>query len=408
MPIDSLDSFEQSATQLKESLGAEDFLELDLVHLAARTGRRSGPQPAESSRDSPLAALLHKLVPEPSEADAGPLHLVVKWSARLRPDTVELHIEVAEQAGAVWWGLASQDIGWRVSEKVVDTLRRQIDAGESTFVYISGPTYWQANLLDIQYGRDNVDEELVPRYYSEVPRDYHLWVKLSSFVPTDRDTLLRDLDPETRRGKPVALGNQTNPLFVRKRVAPPLLVGESRIKLFPRARGRIRLGSVTRQGREAERALEHDGSPAGRRHRFQLCQREGACRQQCGDRGTTVRATRPNRRSSLVQRRPTRRTRLQPSPEPVTLTEIPLEWRMREGGPFRKDGAVNQGYLFPLSDDFVRRLANGITNALPDTKPEPEVIAKRDPYVEPPLPEIAAALKASASALATTSCAATT
>jgi hypothetical protein len=41
---------------------------------------------------------------------------------------------------------------------------------------------------------------------------------------------------------------------------------------------------------------------------------------------------------------------------PISLDEIPHEWRREEGGPFTKDGAVQQGYLFPLSDAFVQRL----------------------------------------------------
>jgi hypothetical protein len=41
----------------------------------------------------------------------------------------------------------------------------------------------------------------------------------------------------------------------------------------------------------------------------------------------------------------------------IDLSEIPLDWRQEERGPFRSDGAVNQGYCFPLSDRFVRKLA---------------------------------------------------
>jgi hypothetical protein len=41
---------------------------------------------------------------------------------------------------------------------------------------------------------------------------------------------------------------------------------------------------------------------------------------------------------------------------PVGLDLIPLAWRLGEkGGPFRYDGKVNQGYLYPLSDEFAAR-----------------------------------------------------
>ena len=74
-----------------------------------------------------------------------------------------------------------------------------------------------------RFSRDEIDEDLIPPYYADIePQRYHLWVQLANFEETDRDTLLRELDPERprNRGKPVALGNQTNPLLVRMRAEP--------------------------------------------------------------------------------------------------------------------------------------------------------------------------------------------
>ena len=42
---------------------------------------------------------------------------------------------------------------------------------------------------------------------------------------------------------------------------------------------------------------------------------------------------------------------------PVSLEEIPLEWRTGEGRPFNRTGSVNQGYLYPVSQDFIARLS---------------------------------------------------
>jgi 5-methylcytosine-specific restriction protein B len=42
---------------------------------------------------------------------------------------------------------------------------------------------------------------------------------------------------------------------------------------------------------------------------------------------------------------------------PIQLSEIPVEWRIGEGGPFTRDGSVKQGYLFPVSESFVAKLA---------------------------------------------------
>ena len=43
--------------------------------------------------------------------------------------------------------------------------------------------------------------------------------------------------------------------------------------------------------------------------------------------------------------------------DPVLLEDIPIDWRLEERGPFNRRGSVNQGYLFPLSGDFVAKLA---------------------------------------------------
>ena len=43
---------------------------------------------------------------------------------------------------------------------------------------------------------------------------------------------------------------------------------------------------------------------------------------------------------------------------PIPLTEIPLVWRQQERGPFQSGGAVNQGYCYALSDEFVAKMAD--------------------------------------------------
>ncbi|WP_157519960.1 hypothetical protein [Herbidospora daliensis] len=60
---------------------------------------------------------------------------------------------------------------------------------------------------------------------------------------------------------------------------------------------------------------------------------------------------------------------------PVSLTEIPQQWRTGHsspGGPFKRDGGVNQGYLFRVDDDFSDRFMHqfgdrfaGVSAALP-------------------------------------------
>ncbi len=146
------------------------------------------------------------------------IHLVVKWSARYGADTVTQHQAVAELRGAVWWGLRS-DTDFRVSERWVSQLREQLAGGTETFVFISGPSCWRTKLLTVTYEAEDVEADLIPTYYPSGAR-YHLWVKLTDFRQVERNELLRGLDPVAHPGRPVALGNQTNPLIVSLRTTP--------------------------------------------------------------------------------------------------------------------------------------------------------------------------------------------
>ena len=44
--------------------------------------------------------------------------------------------------------------------------------------------------------------------------------------------------------------------------------------------------------------------------------------------------------------------------DPISLTEIPEEWRLKERGPFTSDGRVQQGYLYPVSDQLMSQLSD--------------------------------------------------
>lgn len=57
--------------------------------------------------------------------------------------------------------------------------------------------------------------------------------------------------------------------------------------------------------------------------------------------------------------------------DPIELPRIPVDWRQSEGSgsPFARDGSVNQGYLFPVSNSFLEKLADAfptVENALAD------------------------------------------
>jgi len=50
------------------------------------------------------------------------------------------------------------------------------------------------------------------------------------------------------------------------------------------------------------------------------------------------------------------RTEYYPLEQPISLQNIPLEWRTETTGPFTREGGVKQGYLYPLTDEFANRL----------------------------------------------------
>ena len=211
-PVSTVEDFERSAAALRDELGAEDFLELDyFLYL--------------TSLDLPRAEETSRLDDVGIDVE-GQLHLVVKWSPGRRRDTVEQHREVVDERGAVWWGLATTgDPSYRISQQRVDEIRAQIASDTPTYVFISGTKgieeCWQTDLLAVEYDEPANEGDLIPSY-SEASDTHPLWVKITNFQPRDRDWLLRTLDPDrpTSRGRPLALGNQTNPLFVRLRTTP--------------------------------------------------------------------------------------------------------------------------------------------------------------------------------------------
>lgn len=70
-----------------------------------------------------------------------------------------------------------------------------------------------------------------------------------------------------------------------------------------------------------------------------------------------------------------------PLSAPVYLNSIPVEERIKEGGPFNSTGGVKQGYLFPLSKPFVEAISStlgvGILASSPQEESEPEHVLGR-------------------------------
>lgn len=84
--------------------------------------------------------------------------------------------------------------------------------------------------------------------------------------------------------------------------------------------------------------------------------------------------------------------------EPIALNDVPIEWRISEAGPFNRLGGVNQGYLYPLTVDFVSKLRARFPEHLDQLLPEIAVPAGSDGrnneqvatgYVAPSLDQLA-------------------
>jgi hypothetical protein len=56
-------------------------------------------------------------------------------------------------------------------------------------------------------------------------------------------------------------------------------------------------------------------------------------------------------------------------PAPIELTEIPPERRSAENPPFTKQGAVQQAYLYPVSETFSRDLRHRFNERWPEGSP---------------------------------------
>ncbi len=292
------------------------------------------------------------------------IHLVVKWSEKFGANTAEAHRSVAEKTGAVWWGLIGSPDHPKLATKRIETISAQLDRGQPTHVFISGPTNWRTQLEGITATRPDVEDALIPSSDHE-DWSYGLWVKLKDFQPIERSWLTEHLELASAPGKPLsdgALSNQTNPLIVRD------LSGEtgSTTRVWWVCQGATR-GATSDLGLLWAPKVAKDGT--GRAFWRAL---EDA---HAGDIVLHY-ADRHIRGVSTV----TEEAIDAPNPagpndnwqdgdgwlvnvdyreldEAIPLASIPVEWRIAEQDPFTKDGGVRQGYFSALSDRFAGQMA---------------------------------------------------
>jgi hypothetical protein len=288
------------------------------------------------------------------------LHLVVKWSARFGADVIPRHKEVADEKGAVWWGLrTTAEADWHIADHWMEELERQLAARRETFAFlVGGDSNWRTRVEQVQYQRPQTDVELIPAYYrDDTTNRYHLWIKISDFQPADRDELYRLLDSATKPGRPVAFDNQTNPVMVRFRVTPRVWwvnLGES----YGRARsGQYLWAPLLNKANRPERHWET--MKHVRVGDLVLNHADGEIRAVSEVASEAVPATRPDPEADQAWNNDGLRVALKwrDLSEPIDINEIPVDWRIAEPGSFDKNGGATQGYLFPVSDEFAEKLA---------------------------------------------------
>lgn len=334
-------------------------------------------------------------------ADASAIHLVVKWSERFGANTADEHRRVADEHGAVWWGLIGSADGPKLGQKWMDKISAQLGDGRETDVFILGPSCWSTTLRDIAGPEDTIDEDLLPSSY---PGEYQhkLWVKIANFEPIDRSWLTEHLELVSTPGAPLtegALKNQTNPLIVH-RVAGPRAhtarvwwVCQGQTYASARDLGVLWAPKTARDGsgRAHWRALTdaHAGD-------LVIHYSDNHIRAVSTVSDEAIDAPRPPRlRGDWVEGDGWLVTAdYRELEEPIALSEIPIDWRVAEQGPFTKQGVVRQGYFFPLSDRF----ANQIAELFPQLGLGSERVDGAKPvaisYVEPTFEEIEAAIGA--------------
>jgi 5-methylcytosine-specific restriction enzyme B len=151
-----------------------------------------------------------------------PVHLLMKWSAELKPSTVIEHQTVAENRGAVWWGKFGRTNTNPISAARLETISTELAEGLTVHCYLyRGGELWRTRLLDVTLDAGQVDRERLPSYYG--PEQCHLFALLTDFeelpasYATEHLLLASNPSPSAIAG---ALGNQTSPLLVFERGTP--------------------------------------------------------------------------------------------------------------------------------------------------------------------------------------------
>jgi len=180
---------------------------------------RSGSVPDDAELHSDLEefiVLLETVLESGHEwSPSEPVHLLFKWNSDIEPRTVELHREVAERAGSVWWGQFGPMDRPRMSAERLRSVQEQIAEGISTHAYLyRRGSLWRAEIEALTTDPPDAADPRFPSHYA--PGDCNLFALISDFTELAPNAveglvLASRPDPANMAG---ALGNQTTPMRV--------------------------------------------------------------------------------------------------------------------------------------------------------------------------------------------------
>src|SRR5205814_906237 len=99
-------------------------------------------------------------------ANDEPIHLVFKWNPELQPRTIELHREVADRQGSVWWGRFSRSPQPSIASTRLEQLHQQAATGVATHAYLyRRGELWRATVEDVSASPPGADDPRFPSYY---------------------------------------------------------------------------------------------------------------------------------------------------------------------------------------------------------------------------------------------------
>jgi MoxR-like ATPase len=299
--------------------------------------------------------------------EAPPWHLLMRWDRERNPETIELHRKVVTSEDAVWWGKLGSPSGARaISTSWMERFQAQLDADVPTYFFLYSPgesESWRTTLEAISYERPGEEAHLIPEYYRNELKQHHLWLKVKNFKPLEADHPHRNLivhqDPDPHRMEHPLRGQRAL-IYVQERNAVPSQehpstwwVNQGKNSAEEREQGRLWAPLKDNGGRSLRHWLD---LTKAREDDLVLHYWNGAVQAVGRVDEDPVEASYPGGNSSdrLGNLLGVEYTDLQ---EPVPLSSIPAEWRLEEGEPFNSSGGVRQGYFYPLSEQFFRRMA---------------------------------------------------